>query len=77
MYTMAPEPISTAHLINASHQYVRLHVYVSRQQLGTNVTAAMKTHATIEQLLDALFSMRSVSYVRRVSGSVCVLPYHC
>jgi hypothetical protein len=41
---------------------VGLSVYspiVARQRLGKNVTAAMITHATIE-LLDALFSVRSV-----------------
>jgi hypothetical protein len=30
---------------------------VARQRLGRNVTAVTNTHATIEKLLDALFSM--------------------
>jgi hypothetical protein len=30
---------------------------VARQRLGRNVTAVTNTHATIEELLDALFSM--------------------
>jgi hypothetical protein len=43
MYIMAPEPISTAHFINPSHQSVCLYVYppnVARQGLGKNVTVA-------------------------------------
>jgi hypothetical protein len=35
---------------------------VSRQRLGKNVTVAMNTHATIEELLDPRFSMLFVSY---------------
>jgi hypothetical protein len=35
---------------------------VARQRLGKNVTAATNTHATIEELLDASFSMWPVSY---------------
>jgi hypothetical protein len=69
MYTMAPEPISTANFINPAHQSVCLYVYsfiVAEQRLGKNVTAATNTHATKEELLDALFSMRSVSYQRKV-----------
>jgi hypothetical protein len=60
MHIMAPEPIWTAYFINASHQFVCLYVYVARQRLGKNVTAATKLHATIEELLDASFSMRSL-----------------
>jgi hypothetical protein len=30
---------------------------IARQRLGRNVTAVTNTHATIEELLDALFSM--------------------
>jgi hypothetical protein len=30
---------------------------VATQQLGKHVTAAMNTHATIEELLDAMFSI--------------------
>jgi hypothetical protein len=35
---------------------------VARQQLGRNVTAVTNTHATTEELLEASFSMRPVSY---------------
>jgi hypothetical protein len=35
---------------------------VARQRLGRNVTAVTNTHATIEELLEASFSMWSVSY---------------
>jgi hypothetical protein len=35
---------------------------VARQRLGRNVTAVTNTHATIEELLDASFSMWPVSY---------------
>jgi hypothetical protein len=41
-------------------------VYVPTERLGTNVTAATNTHATKEELLDASFSKRSVSYERKV-----------
>jgi hypothetical protein len=69
MYIMAPELISTAYFINPSHQSVCLYVYlliVACQRLGTNVTAVTNTRAAIEELLDASFSMRSVSYQRKV-----------
>jgi hypothetical protein len=35
---------------------------VARQRLGRNVIAVTNTHATIEELLDASFSMWPVSY---------------
>jgi hypothetical protein len=35
---------------------------VARQRFGRNVTAVTNTHATIEELLDASFSMWPVSY---------------
>jgi hypothetical protein len=66
---MAPESISSAYFINPSHQSVCLYVYppsIARQRIGKNVTVATNTHATIEELLDASFSMRSVSYQRKV-----------
>jgi hypothetical protein len=65
MYTMATEHISTAHFINLSYQSVGLYVHppiVARQQLGKKVTDTTNTHKTIEELLDASSSMRSVSY---------------
>jgi hypothetical protein len=39
---------------------------VARQRLGKNVAAAMHTHATIDELLNASFSMLSMSYQREV-----------
>jgi hypothetical protein len=60
MYIMAPELISTAYFINPSNQSVS--PIVARQRLGKNVIAATNTHETIEELFDAPFSMRSVSY---------------
>jgi hypothetical protein len=65
MYIMAPEPISTAYLINHSHLSVCLYMYtpvVARQRPGKNVTEATNTQATIEELLNASFSVRSVSF---------------
>jgi hypothetical protein len=74
---MASEPMLTAYFINPSHQSVCLYMYprivarqllgknptnVTRQRLGKNFTAATNTHGTIEELLDASFSMRPVSY---------------
>jgi hypothetical protein len=35
---------------------------VARQRLGRNVTAVTNTHATIEELLDASFSMWPLSH---------------
>jgi hypothetical protein len=69
MYIMAPEPISTAYVVNPCHQSMRLYVYtpiVDRQRLSKNVTAATYTHAAIEEFLDASFSLQSVSYQRKV-----------
>jgi hypothetical protein len=65
MCITTPELISTAYFINPFHQSVWLYVYpliVATQRLSKNVTVAMNTHATIEELVDASFSMRSVSY---------------
>jgi hypothetical protein len=65
MYIMPPEPISTACSINPYHQSVCLCVYspiVARQSISKKVTEATNTHPAIEELLDASFSMRSVSY---------------
>jgi hypothetical protein len=38
---------------------------VARQRLGRNVTAVTNARATIEELLDASFSMWPVSYQRK------------
>jgi hypothetical protein len=35
---------------------------IARQRLGTHVPAATNTHATIKELLDMVFSVRSMSY---------------
>jgi hypothetical protein len=65
---MAPESISTAHFINASHQSVSLYVYVARQWLGKIVTVAKNTHATTEELLDTSFSMRPMPHQRKAGN---------
>jgi hypothetical protein len=79
VYVMALEPISTAHFINLSHQYVCLYVnslivarqrpsknrpVVSRQGLGKNITSTTKTHETIEEFMDGSFSMRSACIIK-------------
>jgi hypothetical protein len=49
---MAPEPISTAYLVNSPHQSVCLYVYppsFAKQRLGKNVIAAMNTYGTVEE----------------------------
>jgi hypothetical protein len=65
VYIMASDPISTAYFIYPSRRSVCLYVYplnFARQRLGKNVTVATNTHLTIEKLLDASFSMLSLSY---------------
>jgi hypothetical protein len=49
-------------IIIARQQLSKNPFVAARQQLGRNVTAVMNTHGTIAALLDALFSMRPVSY---------------
>jgi hypothetical protein len=68
MYIMAPESISMVYVIHPSHQSVSICVspLAARQRLGKNVTAATNTHATVEELLNVSFPMRSVSYQRKV-----------
>jgi hypothetical protein len=76
-YTTEPVHNSTAYFINPSHQSVCMYVYppifarlrtgkyslvLIRQRIGKNFTVATKKYATIEELLDATFSMSSVSY---------------
>jgi hypothetical protein len=46
----------------ATLEKVRPVSIVARQRLGRNVTAVTNTHATIEELLDASFSMWPLSY---------------
>jgi hypothetical protein len=41
---------------------------VARQRLGKNVAETKNTHATVEDLMDSSFSMRSVSHQRKVGN---------
>jgi hypothetical protein len=71
MYIVSFEPISTADFINNSYQSVCLNVYptiVARQPFRKNITEEKNTHAIIEELLDASFPIRSVSYQWKVGG---------
>jgi hypothetical protein len=72
MYIMAPEPLSTAYFINPSHQSVSICVsFPSILGNGSVYTFPLqRIHVTIKDLLDASFSMPSVSYQRRLRGSV-------
>jgi hypothetical protein len=69
IYIVSLEPILTAHFINPSHKSMRLYVYspiVTRRRLRKNVTTATNTHTTLEELLDASFSVRSVLYQKKI-----------
>jgi hypothetical protein len=44
-------------LIVARQRFDKNHLVVARQRLGRNVTAVTNTHATIEELLEASFSI--------------------
>jgi Zn-finger protein len=73
VHIMAPEPISKAYFINPCHQSVCLHVYCPLLLLGNNSVNTFPwqwIHATIEELLDASFSIWSMSCQRSVCGSV-------
>jgi hypothetical protein len=73
---MTPEPISKAYFTKLSHQSVRINVYapiVARQRLDKNISAATNISYS-KILLDASFSMRSMSYQMIVCGSVCLSP---
>jgi hypothetical protein len=78
MYIMVPqEPLSTAYFINPSHQSVCLYVYlgiVVKQRLCRNVTATINTHATIEELLDAIFFIFSLSWFIVFSLLIIYVP---
>jgi hypothetical protein len=80
MHVMASEPILTSYFINLSNQWVFVFMciplIVARQRLDEHVPAE-RTHATVEELLNATFSMLPVSCRRRVYRSVCVCLYHC
>jgi hypothetical protein len=64
MYIMEHEPISAVYLINLVNLCVCMCILpiVARHRLGKNVPAAKDTYATIEELLDVSFHMRSVLY---------------
>jgi heat shock protein HspQ len=62
MNIMAHMPISTAYFIKPFNQSACLHVYVAKQRLSEDITAATIEHTTIEELLEASLSMRFVSY---------------
>jgi hypothetical protein len=67
MYIMALVPVSTGYFINFSHPSVCLYVYphiVARQRVGKQVRP-QQMHVTIEDLLDASFSMGSVLCQRK------------
>jgi hypothetical protein len=72
MYIMAPEPISADYLLILPIS-VCLCLFISLSLLGNgtvkNVTATTNTHATIEELLEASFSMRSVPYQEKYAIS--------
>jgi hypothetical protein len=66
---MAPEPISTAYFINPSHHSVCLYVYIRLSLLGNGSIDTFlwqRIYETIEELLEASFSMRPVSYQKKV-----------
>jgi hypothetical protein len=52
-------------LIVARQRLIKNPPIVARQRLGKNLTTVTNTHATIEELLDASFSMWPVSYQRK------------
>jgi hypothetical protein len=51
---------------------VKNHLTIAGQRLGRNVTAATNTHVTIEELLDASFSLCPVSY----QGTQAIISSH-
>jgi hypothetical protein len=69
VYVLVPEPILMAYFINLC-LYV-YHPIIASQRLSKNFTAAMNTHATIEELLDASFFIRFV-FQRKVGD--CFFP---
>jgi hypothetical protein len=75
VYIMAPELISVACFINPHHAFFYLCPrYRYRKRLGNTVNATTNTHATIECLLGASFSIGSMLIERRDYGSISV--YH-
>jgi hypothetical protein len=67
MCIMAHEAISTAYFINPSHPSVSVCVsfLTSLRKRSVKTLPQQRTHATIEELLDASFSMRSLTYERK------------
>jgi hypothetical protein len=77
-----------SYFTNPSHQSLCLYLYYSYRFKATarlklflhsvlgngllNTFPLQRIHAIVEELFDASFSIRSVSYQRRVCGSVCV-----
>jgi hypothetical protein len=71
MYIMAYELVSIAYFINPSYQSMCLHVnppIVARQRFGKIFSAAKNVQATIEELLDASLSVRSVTNQRKLGA---------
>jgi hypothetical protein len=59
---VARQRLGKSPLIVARQRLGKNHPIVARQRLVRNVTAVTNMHATIEELLDASFSMWPVSY---------------
>jgi hypothetical protein len=57
---VAKQRLGKSLLIVARQQLRKNSLIVAGQRLGRNVTAVTNTHATIEELLDASFSMQPV-----------------
>jgi hypothetical protein len=67
-------------VLHKSLPSVCLYVYPLISLLGNgsvNRFPRQQIHATVEAVLYASVSVLSVSYRRRVWGSVCVASYHC
>jgi hypothetical protein len=76
VYIMAHEPITMAYYIKTSYQSVSMCILLSLLRNGlVSTSPRQRIHATIEELLEASFPIRSVSYEGRVRGSVFnILP---
>jgi hypothetical protein len=61
-FIVARQRLGKSILIVAGQRLGKNYSIVARQRLGINVTAVTNTHATLEELLDASFSMWPVSY---------------
>jgi hypothetical protein len=66
---VARQRLGKSTLIVARQRLGKNHPIVARQRLSRNVTAVTNTHATIEELLDASFSMWPVSYEGKYANS--------